>query len=55
MKKNKAFTLIELLAVIIVIGLLALLLIPKVNSTIKDSKKNAGELSTQALARESDN
>ena len=54
MKKN-AFTLIELLAVIIVISLLALLLIPKINSTIKDSRKTTGELSARALVREADN
>lgn len=54
MKKNNAFTLIELLAVVIIIGLLAVLIIPRINSTIKDSRKNAGELSSYALVRESD-
>lgn len=51
---EKGFTLIELLAVIVIIGLLSVLIIPKVNSTIKDSRKNAGELSAKALAREAD-
>lgn len=55
MKNNKAFTLIELLAVIIVIGLLAVLIIPKVKSTIEDSRKNSSELSAHALLRTSTN
>lgn len=54
MKKN-AFTLIELLAVIILIGLIALLIIPKVNETIKDAKKNTNEVSANSLARTATN
>lgn len=55
MKNNEAFTLIELLAVIIVIGLLAVLIIPKVKSTIEDSTKSSAELSAQALLRNATN
>lgn len=36
---NKGFTLVELLAVITVLGLLLILAVPKVNSIIDDSKK----------------
>lgn len=56
MKKNikKAFTLIELLAIIIIIGLIALITIPKINTTVKDSKKNIYESSAAALEREAD-
>ena len=54
MKKN-AFTLIELLAVIILIGLLAVLIIPKINDTVSDARKNTNEVSTNALARTATN
>lgn len=54
MKKN-AFTLIELLAVIIILGLLAVLIIPKINQTIEDARKNTYESSAYALVREADN
>lgn len=55
MKNNKAFTLIELLAVVIVIGLLVVLIAPKVKSTIEDSTKSSAELSAQALLRNATN
>ena len=55
MKKNKAFTLVELLAVIVILGLLALIIVPKVQKTIKNSKKNIYESSAYALKREADN
>ena len=54
MKKN-AFTLIELLTVIIIIGLLAVLIIPKVNKTLKDSRQKVNETSTKGLLRIADN
>lgn len=54
MKKN-AFTLIELLGVIILIGLLAVLIIPKVNKTIKDARTNTNEVSANALSRTATN
>ena len=52
---KKGFTLVELLAVITILGLLALLIVPKVQKTIKDSKKNIYESSAYALSREADN
>jgi prepilin-type N-terminal cleavage/methylation domain-containing protein len=39
--KNKAFTLIELLAVILILGIIALIAIPMVLNVIKDAKKGA--------------
>lgn len=39
MKNNKGFTLIEVLAVIIIIAVLALITIPNINRLIEDSKK----------------
>ena len=41
MKENKAFTLIELLAVIIILGILMIIAIPSVTSYISDSRKSA--------------
>ena len=55
MNNNKAFTLIELIAVVIVIGLLSTLIIPKVKTTIDDSKKSSAELSAQSLLRNTTN
>lgn len=54
MKKN-AFTLIEILAVIVVMGLLAVLIISKVTQTVKDAKTNTDEVSANALARTATN
>lgn len=52
MKKNKAFTLVELLAVIVILGLLAIIIIPKTQKTISDSKKNTYEVSANSLSNE---
>jgi len=54
MKKN-AFTLIELLAVIVLIGLLAVLIIPKIQSTVKDAGKSTNEASANGLLRAATN
>ena len=40
MKKNKGFTLVELLAVIVILGILAVVAIPNVNSLMNKSKNN---------------
>ena len=40
-KKSKAFTLIELLAVIIILGVLLIIAVPSVTTYISDSRKNA--------------
>lgn len=56
LKNNtSAFTLIELLAVIVIIGLLAVLIIPKAKRSIDDSKKNTSLISAQSLLRTSTN
>ena len=44
MKRN-AFTLIELLAVIIIIGVIAVIIIPKINDALESSKKGAAQTS----------
>ena len=41
---KKAFTLVELLAVITIIGVLSLIIIPNVNNIIKDSKNKTYEI-----------
>ena len=56
LKNNtSALTLIELLAVIVIIGLLAVLIIPKAKRSIDDSKKNTSLISAQSLLRTSTN
>lgn len=49
--KQKAFTLVELLAVIIIIGLLSVLIIPKVTQTLKDAEKKSKLTSAQNLVK----
>ena len=41
MKKNKGFTLVELLAVIVILAIVALVVIPVVMGVIKDARKKA--------------
>ena len=41
MKKNKGFTLIEIIAVVIIIGIIALIAVPSVSSYIANSRKTA--------------
>lgn len=51
MKDKKGFTLIELLCVILVIGLLLVIIVPKVVSTVRDSKVNGYEISAKMLVK----
>lgn len=53
--KERGFTLVELLAVIIIIGLLSIIIIPKVKDTISDSRKNGDEISANSLVRSATN
>lgn len=46
---NFGFTLIEVLAAIILIGLIMVIVVPKINKTINNSKKNTYELSAKRL------
>lgn len=55
MKNRKGFTLVELLAVIIILGIIMVIIIPKVTTTIKDSKQKTYESSARALEREAEN
>ena len=47
MKKKNAFTLIELLAIIVVLAIIALIATPIVMNTINSAKKGAAEISIQ--------
>lgn len=48
-KKIKAFTLIELLSVIIIIGVLSVIIIPRVSTSIKDSSEKTNKASAEHL------
>ncbi len=50
--KNKAFTLIELLAVIVILAIIALIATPIIMNIIKDSKIKAAEISADNYVRE---
>ena len=52
MKKKNAFTLIELLAVIVVLAIIALIATPIVMNTIKSAKKGAAERSADSYIRQ---
>ena len=52
MKKKQAFTLIELLAVIIILAVIALIATPIVMKVIESSKKSAAERSSENFIRE---
>lgn len=41
MKKNKAFTLVELIAVVAILGLIALIVYPAIASVIRNTKESA--------------
>ena len=48
---KKAFTLVELLAVIIVIGLISIITIPKINNSLDNSKKKIAEASALSYTK----
>ena len=54
-KKNNGFTLVELLAVIIILGLLAVITVPKINKTLKESRKSISDASAVGLERTAEN
>ena len=49
--KTKAFTLVELLAVIIILGILTVIITPKIIKTLSEAKKNTNMTSAQNLAK----
>ena len=49
MRKNKAFTLIELIAVIVVIAIIALITIPNISGYIQNTKKESFKVSVNSL------
>jgi len=53
--KNKGFTLVEVLAVIILLGLIAAIIIPNYNKSIENSKKKAFQESLNGLVRTIEN
>jgi len=52
MKKEKGFTLVELIAVIILLGIIALIAIPTVNELLKEARMSAFEDTAYGLVRE---
>ncbi len=51
MKNKKGFTLVELLAVIVVLGLLAAIILPKITDTVSDSEKQSAAVSGQSYLK----
>lgn len=49
--KKKGFTLIEILAVIVVLGIISAIIYPKVIKTINDSRKNSYNISAELLVK----
>ena len=47
--KNKGFTLVELLAIILILGLLAIFIVPKVKDLFNDSKEKIAEENVKRL------
>lgn len=52
--KEKGFTLVELLAVIIILSLLLILVIPKINDSIKSEEKEVNELTKNMIFKAAD-
>ena len=55
MKNSKGFTLVELLAVIAILGFLAILVLPNVLASLKEAKKNAFVTEAKTVFTESTN
>ena len=49
--KNKAFTLVELLAVIVILGILSVLIIPKIVNTLNESEQKTNLVSAEELLK----
>ena len=54
MKNEKGFTLVELLAVIVVLGIILLIAVPKIVTTINDSKLSSFTASAKLIAAEAE-
>ena len=54
MKKKKGFTLVELLAVIVILAIILVIAVPKISDTIKNSKKTSFESSAKTIASQAE-
>ena len=50
-QKNKGFTLIELMAVIVILGILSVVIIPKIGDSITNSKNNAYNIQVENIKK----
>src|SRR5574344_2057842 len=51
MNKKKGFTLVEILAVVIILGIISVIVYPVLNKVLKDNRKRAFEASLNAVVR----
>ena len=51
MKNKKGFSLVELLAVIVVLGFLAAIILPKITDTVSDAEKQSAAVSGQSYLK----
>ncbi len=51
MKKNRGFTLVELLAVILILGLLAAIIVPGITSVLKNNKQKLYEVQLELIEK----
>ncbi len=51
MSKKKGFTLVELLAVVIILGIISIIIYPVLNKVLKDNRKKAFEASLDSVVR----
>ena len=49
MKKKKGFTLVELLAVIVILAVILVIAVPRISDVIKNSKKASFESSAKTI------